>query len=56
VLNELLAERAPESVRRWVRNRPTWLQVEHVDPEALSEAAEYLDSGEREAIALARML
>ena len=56
VLHELLASRSPEPVRMWVENRPAWVRVEQVSGEAFTETAEFLDAGEREAIALARAI
>ena len=39
VLQELLSEKAPEPVRKWVETRPTWLVVQHVAVEARSDCA-----------------
>jgi len=52
VFNELNQPEASERVRNWVANPPSWLQVQSLrsrpDP-----SLDHLDSGEREAIALA---
>ncbi|MGD1104000.1 MAG: hypothetical protein ABSA59_18280 [Terriglobia bacterium] len=52
VFNELNQPEASERVRNWVANPPSWLQVQSLrsPPDA---SLDYLDSGEREAIALA---
>jgi len=55
VFNELQQPEASERVRDWVANAPSWLQVQPLrsppDP-----SLDYLDAGEREAIALAEEL
>jgi len=56
VLKELLSSRAPELVRKWAEAQPPWVRVHSVDPEALADLADTLDPGEREAIAVARIL
>lgn len=55
VLKELQHPETPDSVRTWVENSPTWLQVHplHSPPDP---ALDYLDAGEREAITLAEEL
>jgi predicted nucleic acid-binding protein len=55
VFAELEDTETPPRVRTWLANAPSWLQVQnlrsHPDPEL-----DYLDAGEREAIALAEEL
>jgi predicted nucleic acid-binding protein len=55
VLEELHETEAPKSVRAWIAAPPAWLQVQslHSVPDP---ALNYLDAGEREAIALAEEL
>jgi len=51
VQDELLAARAPASVRAWINNPPAWLEIQTpcpIDPQ-INPA---LDDGEREALAL----
>ena len=43
-------------MRKWAEAQPPWVGVHSVDPEALAELADTLDPGEREAIAVARIL
>jgi predicted nucleic acid-binding protein len=55
VVRELMAQKAPDTVRRWITVPPDWLEVRKVT--VLSDPAlEKLDEGEREAIALAEEL
>ena len=56
VLRELLAERSPAPVQQWAKTLPAWTRIESADPDVLSETAVFLDAGEREAIALTRLL
>jgi len=56
VLRQLLASGSPVAVRTWVENKPAWFRIEPVSGEGLSQTAEFLDAGEREAIALARAI
>src|SRR5260370_8199652 len=55
VFTELKDPETPSQVRAWLANAPSWLQVQtlrsHPDP-----GLDYLDVGEREAIALAEEL
>jgi len=55
VFDELQHQETPDTVRRWLTHPPVWLQVQALrstpDP-----ALDYLDAGEREAIALAEEL
>lgn len=51
VLQELLHPGAPASVRGWAACPPIWCEIE--DDEAFDPALEFLDPGERAAIALA---
>lgn len=52
MFEELQDRETPESVRVWIANRPAWLQIQPLrfPPDA---ALDYLDAGEREALALA---
>ena len=52
VFNELQHAETPESVRNWVVQPPSWLQI-HALRSAPDQSLDYLDAGEREAIALA---
>lgn len=55
VHDELTCSRAPESVRGWIAQPPAWL--EFLSPAPVADTAlAGLDSGEREAIALAEQL
>jgi predicted nucleic acid-binding protein len=54
VAAELSSARAPEVVRRWVENPPSWLDIQP-DP-ADDGTLSTLDSGERSAIALALLI
>ena len=53
VANELSAAGAPAIVWEWITNRPAWVDVRRVPPEAVSTITDDLDLGERAAIALA---
>ena len=55
VFAELKDPGAPSSVRAWLANAPSWLQIQivHSSPDP---GLDYLDAGEREAIALAEEL
>jgi len=55
VLEELRQSETPQSVRAWIADPPAWLRVQslHSVPDP---ALNYLDAGEREAIALAEEL
>lgn len=52
VITELNQERTPDLVRMWLANRPIWLEVQ-APTELLDFPRDVLDTGEREAIALA---
>lgn len=55
VREELLRPRSPDSVRRWVRRPPAWLEIR--SPSARSDSSlAGLDPGERDVIALAEEL
>lgn len=56
VLRELLAEGSPTPVQQWARALPAWTRIESAAPDARSDTAEFLDAGEREAIALTKLL
>lgn len=56
VLRELTSAMAPQLVRDWLSKPPPWLRVESVPPNQLQLVTAELDSGEREAIALAYLL
>ena len=43
-------------MRNWAEAQLPWVRVHTVDPEAVADLADSLDSGEREAIAVARIL
>ena len=47
---------APAIVRAWAAEPPEWLDVRPVSPAINDPACRALDAGEREALALARML
>src|SRR5579875_4103326 len=55
VFDELQAPETPIAVREWLSQQPAWLEVQPLrrDPDS---QLDYLDSGEREAIALAEDL
>lgn len=55
VFNELCHSGAPESLRKWARSGPDWVNV-HSDPSLADAETARLDSGERAAIALAERL
>ena len=54
VASELSAAGAPAVVREWITKPPTWIDVRHVPPDAVSMITDDLDLGERAAIALAQ--
>ena len=56
VTGELLDEDAPAVVRAWAAQPPAWLEVRTVSSAIEDPAWRSLDIGEREALALARML
>ena len=56
VAAELVSTGAPDAVRAWVGQPPSWVQVLPVASEALAAVTDDLDPGERSAIALAEML
>jgi predicted nucleic acid-binding protein len=55
VREELLRPSAPEMVRNWTSQPPTWLEV-HAPANAPDASLAMLDPGERDAIVLAREL
>lgn len=55
VLRELRHPKTPETVRAWAKKPPNWLSVREPDPDLVA-SLHFLDSGEREAIALAMAL
>jgi predicted nucleic acid-binding protein len=55
VIDELQHDETPAIVRRWIANRPEWLEVRQISI-AGDVALEELGAGEREAIALAEQL
>ena len=55
VVTELLHEDAPESVRAWAANLPSWTSV-HDNPAGLMAGMEKLQAGEQNAILLAEMV
>jgi predicted nucleic acid-binding protein len=52
VVAELTQERTPREVRTWLANKPEWLRVE-APRDTLPQLRNVIDTGEREAIALA---
>jgi predicted nucleic acid-binding protein len=56
VAAELRAPGAPEAVRGWMTSRPSWINVVQVTAEETAPIADWLDAGERAAIALAERL
>jgi predicted nucleic acid-binding protein len=56
VLRELTVAMAPQPVKDWLSEPPSWLRVESVPPHQLRLVTAELDLGEREAIALAQLL
>lgn len=56
VFKELTSGRAPQPVKRWLSEAPSWLRVQEVPSNQLELVTETLDLGEREAIALAQLL
>jgi predicted nucleic acid-binding protein len=55
VFDELTDPLTPQQVQTWVANAPSWLQVRALQLQP-DPGLEYLDDGEREAIALAEEL
>lgn len=53
VERELLDPHAPPSVRQWMTERPTWLEIRRVQAEPDTELTEQLHAGEAEAVQLA---
>jgi predicted nucleic acid-binding protein len=53
VASELTMAGAPDIVRKWMANPPTWIDVRPVAADAISRVTDDLDLGERAAIALA---
>jgi predicted nucleic acid-binding protein len=56
VAGELRAAQAPESVRAWMVEPPAWVQIVSVSSDEAASVAEWLDAGERAAIALAERI
>ena len=56
VVRELSGGGAPKKVREWLGAVPVWLQIKSVAPEHTAIVSDELDPGEREAIALARLV
>ena len=56
VLRELTSGRAPQPVRDWLSEPPSWLRIQSVSSSQLELVTDDLDLGEREAIALAHLL
>ena len=56
VAAELRAPQAPASVRAWIVRPPSWVQVVPVPSEEAASVADWLDPGERAAIALAERI
>ena len=52
---ELQDPNAPESVRQWIRQPPSWLEVRFV-PIMIDPSLTFLDAGEQEAITLAEQV
>jgi predicted nucleic acid-binding protein len=55
VLEELRALETPAVVRAWIQDPPPWLELRSLDSD-VDPVLQYLDPGEREAIALAQHL
>jgi predicted nucleic acid-binding protein len=55
VLRELRHPKTPETVQVWAKKPPAWLSVRDPDPDLVA-SLDFLDPGEREAIALALAL
>src|SRR5579862_2317742 len=55
VFDELQDEETPQAVRAWVAEIPSWLKVIPIDLRS-DPALDFLDEGEREAIALAEQV
>lgn len=53
VAAELTAPGSPDEIRDWMSDRPSWLTVLSVSPDAVERISDSLDLGERAAIALA---
>ena len=53
VRNELRHDEAPESVRRWIAEPPTWLEIAPLGHDSDDPDLQRLDDGERAAILLA---
>jgi predicted nucleic acid-binding protein len=56
VVRELRDAEAPEPVRAWTADLPTWCEVRRPTAQVETEALAHLGAGEREAIALAQEL
>ena len=56
VLDELNVESAPDELRVWVAELPSWIKIETVTIEQSDETLARLHRGEREAIMLAEQL
>jgi predicted nucleic acid-binding protein len=56
VVRELRDAEAPEAVRAWTANLPTWCEVRRPALQEGTEVLAHLGAGEREAIALAQEL
>lgn len=56
VVGELSNPGAPNKVRDWLGAVPAWLRIESIAPEHTAMVSDQLDPGEREAIALARIV
>lgn len=55
VLDELMDEGAPDALRAWIAQPPSWLEIQFVTSESETNL-DRLHAGEREAIALAEKL
>lgn len=55
VFRELSSENAPDLVRRWVANRPSWLIIDDA-PQTFDNELDGIQVGERETILLAELL
>ena len=55
VFRELKAEAAPKEIKKWLANRPEWLEVQNISAQ-IGEDLKSLDAGEAEAIVLAEEL
>ncbi|NOT49256.1 MAG: DUF3368 domain-containing protein [Acidobacteria bacterium] len=56
VYRELTTPTAPEKVRLWFQDRPSWIEIRELSGAVGQDLADFLDAGESEAIQLAKEL